>query len=617
MLRFCTWCGILLLSAINVVAQGDYSIDLSAVDSTRGLNITDRIRYVAVDTTRTPERMLSLPATKWVIHANNPKFNPPITQQTYWIKFSLRVTDTSADRYFLHINNRGINELELYQFDQYTVTSLGRTGDHFPFTQRPYPAPSFIYPLSLHRPGEYHFMLYCDKRDENLNVKLSIITQSSWQRKEMRTWVYVGLFCGILTMAFVVTMIMLALFRDRLNFWYGIYILLVINLLLVYEGLDFQWLYPSYPFYASISRYLASSITLAVMMYVMQLFCNQQAANSRFFRATNVVKYSTLCMVPYTIVLYQLDPIGAWKKAHFLLFLIQQFAGIFLILLSTFEKILQRYKPALFYFAAVLLLLYSAVAAILLEIGVVNMNAEAPNLLQWSFVLEVALISIGILYKYRLIKQENLDLLQELSRQKIRTIRQLFQTQRQEQIRIAEDLHDVFGAKLSALRMSILGVSMPAPIKADLALTIDEIVQSSKVIAHNLHPPELNNNDLSDVIEQYLNGLNQKLPIMFEFVQIGTPRNVPSEVEVELYKITMELINNIIKHAHATYGLVQLGFHDDYIELIIEDNGIGIPEQVHAGMGLLNIQKRITKLQGHMHLDSKPGSTTFIFKLNA
>ncbi|MBK9570320.1 MAG: hypothetical protein IPO53_10700 [Chitinophagaceae bacterium] len=85
---------------------------------------------------------------------------------------------------------------------------------------------------------------------------------------------------------------------------------------------------------------------------------------------------------------------------------------------------------------------------------------------------------------------------------------------------------------------------------------------------------------------------------------------------MSLYRIVLELINNIVKHAQAKKVTVQLIKYPDYINLSVEDNGRGFDYE-HAllekkGIGLGNILSRVDYLKGIMNVDSIPGRGTSV-----
>jgi signal transduction histidine kinase len=295
--------------------------------------------------------------------------------------------------------------------------------------------------------------------------------------------------------------------------------------------------------------------------------------------------------------------------------MLQQIGGVIILAISCFEKILQRFKPAVFYFAALVVLLFSGIQAILQEVGVIVYASETPNLIQWSFIFEVIVIIIGILYRYKLMKQENDLLFSELNEQKLSSIQQILVTQQKEQQRIAEDLHDLLGGQLAAIKMKINALGFLSEKTKGISQLIDEVIVNTRNIAHNLAPIELHNNAISDIIATYVLQINMEQVIRFQFIQTGSPIRFNKEVELDIYKILMEIIQNILRHSEASEASIQFFFNERELEIIAEDNGKGFIPQKQEGMGIRNILKRIKNLRGKIHIDSVAGNTTFIIQI--
>jgi two-component system, NarL family, sensor kinase len=86
-------------------------------------------------------------------------------------------------------------------------------------------------------------------------------------------------------------------------------------------------------------------------------------------------------------------------------------------------------------------------------------------------------------------------------------------------------------------------------------------------------------------------------------------------IEINLYRIIQELISNILKHAKASEVSIQLLKKETYLNIVVEDNGIGFDvNQVKnkKGMGLKNIESRVNSLGGEFNIDSGKGAGTTI-----
>ena len=87
------------------------------------------------------------------------------------------------------------------------------------------------------------------------------------------------------------------------------------------------------------------------------------------------------------------------------------------------------------------------------------------------------------------------------------------------------------------------------------------------------------------------------------------------ETEINIFRIIQELLNNIIKYAEATEVHIQFIREDNYLSLLIEDNGKGFDKNLLAtskGNGWHNIQSRLELIQGTIEIDSQPGNGTVV-----
>jgi signal transduction histidine kinase len=88
------------------------------------------------------------------------------------------------------------------------------------------------------------------------------------------------------------------------------------------------------------------------------------------------------------------------------------------------------------------------------------------------------------------------------------------------------------------------------------------------------------------------------------------------QIEISVYRIILELINNVVKHANATKATVQLVKYPDYINITVDDNGKGFETgratDEKKGIGLGSVAARVEFLKGKMDIDSMPGSGTTV-----
>jgi len=203
-----------------------------------------------------------------------------------------------------------------------------------------------------------------------------------------------------------------------------------------------------------------------------------------------------------------------------------------------------------------------------------------------------------------------------------RVLNAIIQTEEKERKRFAKDLHDGLGPLLSTVKMSISTLSLmdQDPSRKEIientAHVIDESIKSIKEISNNLSPHILNNFGLASAIKDFSNKIDSKV-VHINFESNVFNKRFDENVEVVLYRVVCELINNTMKHANAHVADINLTSQHKTILLSYSDDGIGFNVSevvgdnppVH-GMGYSNMLSRVNSIKGRMDVESTPDSGT-------
>ena len=137
---------------------------------------------------------------------------------------------------------------------------------------------------------------------------------------------------------------------------------------------------------------------------------------------------------------------------------------------------------------------------------------------------------------------------------------------------------------------------------------IDEAIRSLREISVNLSPHILNDFGLARAVSNFINKLPRSSMRINYSTNLRTER-FDMDIEVILYRVICELINNSLKHSGATQITISLIYADETLRLDYRDNGCGfdISAQEQQGMGIVNIRSRIRSLKGSMEMKSTPG----------
>ncbi len=188
---------------------------------------------------------------------------------------------------------------------------------------------------------------------------------------------------------------------------------------------------------------------------------------------------------------------------------------------------------------------------------------------------------------------------------------------------LAQDLHDEFGQTLAALHMNAesLQKSIPVELKnhkegiGDLIELIEHLGDKIRSISSDLRPDLLDDLGLVPTLEWYIKEFTEKRSdIQIDFQAVGFKKRLSSDIELVLYRIFQESMNNVVKHAKAKQVEVRLTYSYPGIIFVIKDDGAGFDEQTKGtdGIGLLGMRERVVVMNGHIDIRSNIGKGTTI-----
>ena len=226
----------------------------------------------------------------------------------------------------------------------------------------------------------------------------------------------------------------------------------------------------------------------------------------------------------------------------------------------------------------------------------------------------IGLLGLGfVLWYNRRLKLKN----QELSRKNREIEEALFKGQKIERKRVASELHDNLNTKLAAFRWHLEAMQTDElngfnqKIHNKLLEMANDVYADVRLISHNMLPAELETQGLHAALQKLMVQLNVNSKTVFHFVTSGSNERQPSQVEHQLYNIALELVNNVLKHAHASEVWVSLSQSDHQLSLTVSDNGVGISNEIKSeGIGMKNLHSRLEILSGNLTIESGPNQGT-------
>ncbi len=199
----------------------------------------------------------------------------------------------------------------------------------------------------------------------------------------------------------------------------------------------------------------------------------------------------------------------------------------------------------------------------------------------------------------------------------------ILQGQEEERKRLAKDLHDGLGGILSSTKYAfnnmktnlIITPESAAAFDRSMAM-LDKSITELRRVSHNMMPEALLKFGLDTALKDYCNSINQNgaVQLSYQSFELNDEAIATDKASV-IYRIVQELINNILKHANAHNALVQLIWKNGSLSITVEDDGAGFDAsilQANNGIGYLNLQNRVTYLNGTMDVQTAAGKGTSV-----
>lgn len=199
------------------------------------------------------------------------------------------------------------------------------------------------------------------------------------------------------------------------------------------------------------------------------------------------------------------------------------------------------------------------------------------------------------------------------------TLNAMLEGQENERKRLGREIHDGIGPLLSTLKMFI--ESFQPEVKngsGELRKKYDSVVELTNAltreirdVSHGLMPNAVEDFGVVAALQNLCDKAEASGKMQIEFFSTGMQERLDNTLELGLYRIGQELLNNAIKHAKAKTITMQIIRHKGSVVLMVEDDGVGFDKRrlrrQESGIGLKNVGARVKSLGGTFSLDTFPG----------
>jgi len=237
-----------------------------------------------------------------------------------------------------------------------------------------------------------------------------------------------------------------------------------------------------------------------------------------------------------------------------------------------------------------------------------------------SIIIILVLLLVAIALAYRSYKHKQIaekSLMKQRSERRV--LDAVIKTEYEERKRFAEELHDAMGALLSTLKLYVneLGSKDIVYEERNVLLQqsnhlLDEAITNARTISHNIMPASIKENGLESSLQSFIDKINAYGKIQIQFITLSLRKHFEPVLELSVYRMLTEMINNSLKHAEADKIEISLSEKNNKLLISFMDNGKGFDfektiKSGNAGLGLKNILSRIEMIGGKHHFLSKKG----------
>jgi signal transduction histidine kinase len=229
----------------------------------------------------------------------------------------------------------------------------------------------------------------------------------------------------------------------------------------------------------------------------------------------------------------------------------------------------------------------------------------------FSFIGLLFATGFGFYYVYQ---KRNAQQKAQLQQARVQSI---LDGEEKERTRIAKDLHDGIVQDLTAIKLQLnAGINnndntVEKNIVVSAVDSIDKASKEVRNISYQMMPATLIQLGFIPAIEDLLKRVLTPSNIQYDFEQIGVTERLPDNIEVSIFRITQELLNNVLKHSEANFVSLLITLKANVVTMIFEDNGKGFDAStVKKGIGFSSLSSRVELLNGDIKYEKGNGVGT-------
>lgn len=539
-------------------------------------------------------------------------FNAGFTKQAWWVMVRTEPTEDS----WIQIANPHINDIRIYEQQGGKWEEVYKSGDYYPYEQRILDDPDFWYPV---KPAVHTYLMRIDKKGESLNIPLRLVTERSLAPYLSDRNFFNGIFIGWVILLLLLNSFLWISLKDHIHLFYSLYVAFSVCWIISQWGIGFRNFWPDLPSFTSKSRPFFSNISYIFLLELTARFFTIPNTQRHYTKAIRLLQI-LLLVSSIGLLLTDIPSSGPLLRYGYLTTMnIIWLLSLGIIILFIWKGYKTQKHLSLFFLVA---FCFFSIYIVLLLLSQYNIGSDWMFYANMygspvGFLGESTILFFGLTQRYNFYKREKEQAMQALEKEKRAAADKIIQTQEEERNRLARELHDGLGGLLGGIRMGAHHRLKPYPAEQEwIAEQLDLAVTDLRNIAHDLMPVQLQEQGLDRVLEKAIARWNMGDELKVHY-NSSIQQRYPLRTEAALYRIVLELMHNIKKHADATEVNIEIWEEEktQRLTLLVEDNGKGFEAGKEEGIGWKSIRQRVQYMEGKINIDSSHRGTTVIIEI--
>lgn len=517
-----------------------------------------------------------------------------------WCLFKIKNNSTvKMQKTWLCFNNNHLDSVALY--DTASERLLGdRTKNSSPFIG------TLGFEVDLMPNEEKSFVARVKKGISFLEFSYSLENEQYLTHQANVKIALVSFFIGIIFLLILLNSILFYISKNKLYFYYLLYSVLSACYIMISSNYAKHLILTDFLYFSECRIYIASLWFICLGAFL-SYFLDLKVFQPNKYRIINIVNTINCLIVIATIMLLLIDKLN-FLKYFLTIGYINFLIVIVLIFWAAIAHLKIDKKSAIYVLIAFFPQLIWGLSIILKSFQLIPRNLHEDWLVLIS-LYEVFLFGYILAMSYIETFQKNSTLIKEIILEKENSLRAITQVQIRERRNIANIIHDNLGSKIAHIS-HLLQIGNTKQANESIHDLSDDI----REISHKILPKSLDEGALISSLQSQIISLNLGLKnAKIEIYSYDFPEKIEEEWIHDLYLISLEIINNAIKHGLSNLVNLELYKYPDCYHFQYIDDGIGFNSKNHIkGFGLENIEKRVLHYKGTFEINSMEKQGTII-----